>query len=81
LLSEITLKTKVSGSDPDACGGIARELHQVSQLSSVNKHVNIYSDVTRRICLRLQNSGTALWNIVPKRNTSSSSTSYNDRFV
>lgn len=39
MLSEISLETKVSGSDSDACGGIALELHQVSQMSSVNKYV------------------------------------------
>jgi hypothetical protein len=81
LLSEISLETKVSGSDPDACGGIAREIHQVSQLSSVNKRVSIYKDVTVRFCLRLRSSGTALRNIEPKRDTSSSSTSYKDKFV
>jgi hypothetical protein len=48
-LSEISLETQVSGSDPDACGDIARVKHQVSQLSSVNKRVNIYRDVTVRM--------------------------------
>jgi len=81
LLSEISLEIKVNGSDPDTCGGTALELHKVSQLSSVNNYVNIYKDFTVRICLRLQSSGTTLWNIEPKRNTSSSSTSYKDKFV